>query len=296
MILRSDELVVEVDEIKKMMDLLSDLFPIRTSFIYAIDDEAYTEEIAGNNGDYQEFCKIIQLEMKEKCIACDRDKFKEARTKKEPLLYRCYNGLYEMFMPLFIENSLVGYLHFGQVRAETDFKTISGECELKKHSSIDKLEESYNTMTVIHKEKLILIAELFRKFSDIILKNKLVELKKAQPEYYLKKYVEQHLDKPITIQSAAEFIDRSPSFVSHKFKDMYGMTFHEFLSSARVELAKKLLRKDAIAEVFPLCGFNDRYHFSKVFKKMTGISPRQFQLLENKKNGIRVKPVEKDNE
>ena len=32
-----DELFVEVDEIKKMMDLLSNLFMIRTAFIYAID-------------------------------------------------------------------------------------------------------------------------------------------------------------------------------------------------------------------------------------------------------------------
>ena len=97
-----EELLIEVDEIKKIMDLLSSLFPIRTSFIYAIDEEQYTNEIAGSIGDYQGYCKLIQLEMKHKCIACDRDKFKEANEKKKPLLYMCYNGLYENFLPLFI--------------------------------------------------------------------------------------------------------------------------------------------------------------------------------------------------
>jgi AraC-like DNA-binding protein len=281
-----DELLVEVDEIKKMMDLLSNLFSIRTAFIYAMDDEEYTKEIAGSNGDYQEFCRLVQREMKHKCIACDRDMFAEANKKREPMLYRCYNGLYEMFLPLFIENSLVGYLHFGQVRAEHDFKTIAEECDLHGFSEIDRLEKSYNEMKVIEKEKLILISELFRRLSDIILKNKLVELKKAKPEYYLREYVEENLNKPISIKTAAEFISRSPSFVSHKFKEIYGKTFHEFLSESRVDRAKKLLRKHSISETYESCGFSDRYHFSKVFKKMVGMAPHEYQLMINERNTL----------
>lgn len=278
-----DELLVEVDEIKKMMDLLSNLFSIRTAFIYAMDDVEYTKEIAGSNGDYQNYCKLIQSELKQRCIDCDREKFIEAGKKKEPLLYRCYNGLYEMFLPLHIEGSLVGYLHFGQVRAEHDFKTIAEECQLRQHSQIDRLEECYNSMNIIPKEKLILIAELFKKFSEIILKNKLVEIKKAKPEYYLKKYVEENLDKPISIKTAATFINRSPSFVKHKFKEIYGKPFHEHLNEARIEHAKKLLRKYSISEIFPLCGFNDRYHFSKVFKKVAGMTPYEYQMEEKNK-------------
>jgi len=276
-----EELVIEVDEIKKLMDLSSSLFNIRTAFIYAIDDEQYTTEIAGNNGDYQNYCSIIQQEQKHKCIACDRDKFKEANCKRRQVLYKCYNGLYEMFLPLFIEDSLVGYLHFGQVRAEHDFKTIASECSLHEHSKVDELEKCYNSMEIINKEKLILIAELFLKFSDIILKNKLIELKQAKPEYYLKKYVEENLEKSIDVKSAAEFVGMSPSFVTHKFREIYGKTFHEYLSHARIEHAKKLLRNHSIAETFQQCGFNNRYHFSKVFKKVEGITPHEFQLSSN---------------
>ncbi len=276
-----EELLIEVDEIKKLMDLSSNLFNIRTAFIYVIDDEQYTKEIAGNNGDYQTYCSIIQQELKHKCIACDRDKFLEARKKKNPVLYKCYNGLYEMFLPLFIENLLVGYLHFGQVRAERDFKSIASECSLYEHSKVEELEKSYNSMEIINKEKLVLIAELFRKFSDIILKNKLIEIKQAKPEYYLKKYVEENVNKPINVKSAAQFVGRSPSFVTHKFKEIYGKTFHEYLCQVRIEYAKKLLRQHSISETFQLCGFNNRYHFSKVFKKVEGITPYKYQLKIN---------------
>lgn len=273
-----EELLIEVDEIKKMMDLLSNLFNIRTSFIYAIDDEQYTNEIAGNNGGYQNYCNIIQEEMKHKCIACDREKFLEANITKEPLLYRCYNGLYEMFLSLFIESSLVGYLHFGQVRAEQDFKSIATECSLYEHSKVAELEKTYNAMNIIEEKKLMLISDLFKKFSDIILKNKLIELIKAKPEYYLKKYVEENLDKSIDVESAAEFVGRSPSFVTHKFKEIYGKSFHEYLSHIRVEHSKKLLRNNSISETFQLCGFNNRYHYSKVFKKIEGITPHEYQM------------------
>ena len=273
-----DELFVEVDEIKKMMDLLSNLFMIRTAFIYAIDEVQYIDEIAGNNGDFQDFCKIIQLELKHKCIACDRDKFKLANRKREPFLYQCYNGLHEMFLPIFIENTLVGYLHFGQVRGEQDFKTISEEFSLGRHTKIAELETVYNSMNIIEKEKLVLIAELFKRFADIILKDRLIELKKAKPEYYLKKYVAENLGKMIDIRSAAEFVGRSQSFVTHKFKENYGKNFHKYLSEARIEYSKKLLEKYSISDTFQMCGFNNRYHFSKVFKKIEGITPHEFQL------------------
>lgn len=272
-----EELLIEVDEIKKLMDLSSSLFNLRTAFIYAIDDEQYIKEIAGNNGDYQPFCSIIQQELKYKCIACDRDKFLEARKKKKPVLYQCYNGLYEMFLPLFIENLLVGYLHFGQVKAESDFRSIVVECSLYEHSKVGELEMSYNSMETIKKEKLILIAELFQNFSEIILKNKLIEIKRGKPEYYLKKYIEENFDKPINVNSAAEFVGRSPSFVTHNFKKTHGKTFHEYLCLTRIEYAKKLLQKYSISETFNLCGFENRYHFSKVFKKVEGITPHEYQ-------------------
>lgn len=114
-----EELMIEVDEIKELMDLSSNLFNIRTAFVYAIDDEQYTTEIAGKNGDYQDYCRIIQKEFKYKCIACDKEKFREANRKRKPILYKCYNGLYEMFLPLFIEDTLAGVPAFwpGKSRA-----------------------------------------------------------------------------------------------------------------------------------------------------------------------------------
>ncbi len=272
-----EELVIEVEEIKKILDLMSSLFGIRTAFIFAISDREYRDDIAGNYGDYQDYCRIIQQEFKHKCIACDRDKFKEASIKKMPLLYRCYNGLYEMFLPIFIENSLVGYLHFGQVRGENNFNSIAEEHGLYEHTNVAALEKSYDSMNIIKKEKLVMISEVFLRISDIILKNKLIEIRKAKPEYYLKKYIEENLDKPIEIKTAAEFIGRSPSFVTHNFKKTYGISFHNYLNKTRIEHSKHLLRKYSISETSKLCGYKNRFHFSKIFKNIEGVTPHEYQ-------------------
>ena len=276
--LNHEDLIIERLQIKKMMDLLSNLFSIRTSFIYAVADDYYTREIAGNNGDYQKFCILIQQEMKDKCIACDIDKFKEAKESKKPLLYRCYNGLFEMYLPLFIEDILIGYLHFGQVRSEDKFTLIARECSLTGHSKFKELEKSYNSINIVKLEKIMLISELFQNFSEIILKNKLVELRRAKPEYYFKKYMEENIALTIHVNSAAKFIDRSPSYVVHTFKKLYGCSFHQYLIKMRIEHSKKLLKNHTISEVYQLCGFKNRFHFSKTFRNLEGISPHKYQL------------------
>jgi AraC-like DNA-binding protein len=230
-------------------------------------------------GDYQPFCNIIQQELKHKCIACDRDHFKKAEKRRSPLLYRCYNGLYEMILPLYIESHIIGYLHFGQVRSEDPFEKINVECGLSAHSKTDLLRRAYRKMEIFPKEKLLLIADLFMRISEIILKNHLVEIQKARPEYYLKKYISDNYFKDVTIKKAAGHIGMSSSYITHQFKKHFHCTFHKYLVNFRVNKAREYLEFKSIEETAEACGFKNRYHFSKVFKQHTGLTPKQFKKL-----------------
>ncbi len=53
----------------------------------------------------------------------------------------------------------------------------------------------------------------------------------------------------------------------------------EFLTFLRIQRAKVLLEdwKLSVKEVAALCGFDDPYHFSKVFSRLDGMSPLQFR-------------------
>jgi AraC-like DNA-binding protein len=277
-----EKLKIEIVEIKKIMDLLSSLFSIRTAFFYSISDEYSIKEIAGNMGDYQPFCSLIQQELRKKCIACDIDHFKKAEKRKSPLLYRCYNGLYEMILPLYIDEQIIGYLHFGQVRSEDSFEKIMQDCNLSAHSRTDLLKKAYRKMQIFPKEKLLLISDLFTRISEIILKNHLVEIQKAKPDYYLKKYINDNFSRRITIEMAARYIGLSTSYITHQFKKYNQCTFHQYLLNFRVNKASEFLKNKTIEETAEACGFKNRYHFSKIFKKYTGLTPKQFK----KKSGI----------
>jgi two-component system response regulator YesN len=105
----------------------------------------------------------------------------------------------------------------------------------------------------------------------------LIELKQKSPEYYLKKFIQENLHREISIQSAAEYIGRSASFITHTFRELYGTTFYNYVLERKIELAIQYLKLKSIEDTSALCGFKNRYHFSKVFKKITGQSPGEYQ-------------------
>lgn len=271
------QLRIEVPELEEMLSLLSGLFNIRTAFLYSTGEEQITRELAGRSGEFRPFCQAIQSAWKDRCAACDRDKFAEAAARHEPLLYRCYNGLYEMYLPLFVDEVLVGYLHFGQVRSEDSFEEIRQACGLDRHPRCVELEEHYRKMEVVPREKLQLICRLFAQMADHILKNKLIEVKQVRPEYFLKKYIQENLQRQVTVEDAARYIGRSKSFVTHKFREAYGMSFSAYVRQYRIEQSKQHLRTAGIDRAWSLCGFKNRYQFSREFKRVTGLSPGQYR-------------------
>lgn len=80
------------------------------------------------------------------------------------------------------------------------------------------------------------------------------------------------------IASMAQFCSISPDYFSHLFKQSTGCTPIQFLTNLRIEKAKEfLLTEDlSVSEVAALVGYKDSMYFSKVFKKVTGSSPKSF--------------------
>ena len=82
-----------------------------------------------------------------------------------------------------------------------------------------------------------------------------------------------------SLQICAEF-GISQSQLGRIFKKYSKKTFNDYLISIRIEKAKEILEYDDecyIGEVASRVGYEDQYYFSKVFKKYTGITPRDFR-------------------
>ena len=89
-------------------------------------------------------------------------------------------------------------------------------------------------------------------------------------------YFEDHYDEKISLDQIAGTMYVSPFYISKVFKSETGDAPIRHLINIRLEKAKELLENgsgDSIQEVAGKVGYDDAYHFSKLFKKKYGISP-----------------------
>lgn len=92
-------------------------------------------------------------------------------------------------------------------------------------------------------------------------------------------YIRKNYMKKVTLDEVAACVYLSPSYFSKVFKQEMEMSFNTYLNYIRIEMSKKLLSDPSIAivDISNLVGFEDQSYFSKVFKKMTGLSPKKFR-------------------
>ena len=92
-------------------------------------------------------------------------------------------------------------------------------------------------------------------------------------------YIREHFDKNLTLKEIAHAVYISPYYLSHIFKERLNCTVIDYLTSVRMEEAKKLLRKKglSIVSIAERIGYGDSGYFSKVFKKSEGVTPSTFK-------------------
>jgi len=94
----------------------------------------------------------------------------------------------------------------------------------------------------------------------------------------MRRFIEVHCRERLQLKSVAEHFRLSPNYAGTLFRKFTGKGFSEFVSELKVAKAQELLasRKYRIYEVSDLLGFENSYYFSKVFRRVTGHSPREY--------------------
>ncbi len=85
-------------------------------------------------------------------------------------------------------------------------------------------------------------------------------------------------------ETLAAFCNLSRSRFLSVFKEHIGTTPHQYLLNLRVERAKELLTEGSlsVSEIASIVGFDDPFYFSRIFKKIAGMTPRDFQKRSQK--------------
>lgn len=104
---------------------------------------------------------------------------------------------------------------------------------------------------------------------------------KKQDVRIIKEYLDANYRKKIILDELAEKFFINKFYLTRIFKEQYGCSIVNYLQQKRITHAKQLLRfsDKSIEEICVECGIDDSNYFSRMFKKVEGVTPREFRKM-----------------
>lgn len=187
-------------------------------------------------------------------------------------------------------NDLLGYVFFSQGSNLEIIKSRSLElCSLLSRAAIEGgaasdrvLKVNNHLLTVIPhlsniEDLCFELQEAIDTFNDCMFafsQNKNSEIIKKAVQY-----ISANFAAPLTLESVAEHVHLNPAYFSTIFKQSTGTPFKEYLNMVRIEESKRLLSNTdySLIDIAIAVGYDNQSYFTKVFKKHTGLTPKQFR-------------------
>lgn len=141
---------------------------------------------------------------------------------------------------------------------------------IEKSSAFDELIDLVERMTVKFTNSVLHVASI----------NHVSVIKKAS------RYVHNHLSEPVRLQEVAEYVGLSPNYFSSLFKKEMNLAFADYVNHTRIKESQYLLQttNHSILDIAISVGFNNQNYFTTIFKKTTGITPKQYRMRSSKGN------------
>lgn len=154
-------------------------------------------------------------------------------------------------------------------------------CTIKKHSlyedNIGLCIEEFKKNFALKQGDINTSA--IKRFSNLIKNEESYKLKEYS-EYvkFCVEHIHNHYKEEIVLKEVADMCGVSVQYLSKLFREETGMNFVGFLNDYKIKKAMKLMKqsKSSIKEICFEVGYNDPNYFSRIFKKNTGKTPREY--------------------
>lgn len=221
--------------------------------------------------------------------------------RREGLQGFCHLGLFDMAEPFIYQGRVLGVFYYGSVamrgKEALTKRKIRRYCARRGlnpesyFKSLEKVPVIDEKNVPRYRETLRTVARLAHFFCETagvrpeVYRSRELRFPYTDPQelpYVVKEtmqYITKHIDEAFIVKDLAAHLRCHPDFLSRKFKQHTGVDLSLYLQQARVDRAKRLLEnpKMDIGTVADQSGFSDRVHFSKVFRRVTGVTPGQYQ-------------------
>ena len=208
----------------------------------------------------------IEEKIQEYLVSGDRKKFEEYVFGILSGLYGMDKGnkgiLYDACIEilLIINKVLSNYVNNGENLKQNDYTAIR---TLLKKNDYEEIKAFFSEFL---EESLSVVAANREKPKGIAIESVI-------------KYINEHYSENITLQKLSEIAYLHPIYLCKLFKEKTGQNFMDYLMRVRIEKAMKLLGNLSlrIYDVCEMVGYDSPQHFSKVFKEVAGITPKDYR-------------------
>jgi len=148
--------------------------------------------------------------------------------------------------------------------------------EVREHSLVEDL------ILLVKKNILDFDRDTVKKILDIIINLALKEsdiIASISPTFELaKKYIDQNIDKAITINSVCKYINLDKSYFIRKLKNIYSISPKQYIIDMKLDMALSYLKEGlSTLETCEKVGYESSESFTIVFKKKFGITPHAYK-------------------
>ncbi|MEE0969422.1 MAG: AraC family transcriptional regulator [Clostridia bacterium] len=160
--------------------------------------------------------------------------------------------------------------------SETPF-IMSNEKQTSVASAVLELSGACHSL----RQSPLKIKQLFYTLLEQLLRNTMNKTYEYYPILKAVKYLEKNWNQNVKICELAEMCDMSESNFRKVFSKWAGMGPVEYRNKIRISNAKTMLKQDdeSIGDIAFAVGYDDRFYFSRIFKKVTGMTPSDFKKI-----------------
>lgn len=235
---------------------------------------------------HNEYCKAIQSTEKgcNLCFSSDCELLSKCKKSGHVEMHICHAGLLDVAVPIFHNDTLLGYIIFGQMKTDPDFSEAEKNIR-ELISDIDAMRTRYNALPLYSSTQVESVANIAVILIKYVLLENMLNLNLDRNTEAALSFIEENLDKHMTIQYISKSTNISKTTLYNLFRSDFNCTISEYINQRRIEKSISILLETnlSIEEISQSVGFSSAAYYSLLFKKYKNISPLKFKKLHSHK-------------
>ena len=271
-----------VFNIKDLKELLVNFYTLTNIRIVVFDDLFC--EIASYPTKHTDYCSLIRSidELDEKCKLCDKKACLESKQDFKIHIYQCHAGLTEAVVPIRYDNLVIGYFMFGQIIQSDDREGLWKKIEkdfINTGINLEKIKRCFFSKKLISNEVIHAAARIVETNAAYLYLSRKLILEKNTLVSKIENYINEHISDDLSAPRLCSRFNISKSKLYEISNVNYGTGIAAYIKNLRIQKAKRLLKNTnlSVYNVAREVGINDYNYFTKQFKTVEGITPRNYR-------------------